>query len=189
VRRPTDLVCAAAIAITMMIGLVACGGGGGSDARSTDGATALPHDPTSDQSSDPAGDQSPAQGIEQENPKRFIERWAAAEARMQNTGTTAPYLALSRTCPTCRQLARTVARYYAAGGFVHGGAWRIDSVKISPSSQSVVIYAVRAHVAPMTVRESSSRAVEHVPGGPLTYWVGLLAKGSSFTVTSRTRVS
>jgi hypothetical protein len=180
---------AAALAIATLAGLTACGGGKGSDAGPGSDATSLPHHESSGQTSDDASDQPPAPGIEQENPKRFLARWAAAEARMLNTGKAGPYLALSRTCPACRQLAHSVARYYAAGGYIHGGAWRIDSVTLSPTSTTVVTYTVRAHAAPTEVKESSSGSVQRVPGRPVTYLVGLLAKGSSFTVTSRTLTS
>jgi hypothetical protein len=162
--------------------LTACGGGD-DGAGPADDSTVLPQDlssgPTSDHSSDPSS------GLEQENPQRFIRRWAAAEARMQNTGKTAAYLALSRECTACRRLAHTVAGYYAAGGFVHGGAWRIGSIKIAPSSSGIVTYTVLARAAPMTVRESSSEPVQHVSARLVTYEIGLLAKGSSFTVATR----
>ncbi len=181
-RRPRHLVWVAAVALATLPALAGCGGGGGSSAGAG-GPAALPSDSDSERPSD----QTPAPGIEQENPQRFIQRWAAAEARMQNTGTTAPYLALSRPCVSCRQLAHTVAGYYAAGGYIHGGAWHIDSIKAAPSSQGLVTYLVRAHTAPMTVRESSSSPVDHVPAGPVSYDIGLLAKGSSFTVGVRTR--
>jgi hypothetical protein len=106
---------------------------------------------------------------------------------MENTGKTASYLALSRDCVACRRLAHTVAGYYAAGGFVHGGAWRIDSIKMSAPIQGMVTYTVRAHIAPETVRESSSSRVDHVPGAPVSYAISLVADGASFTVALRTR--
>ena len=37
----------------------------------------------------------------------------------------------------------------------------------------------------MTVRESSSKPVQHVPARPVTYEIGLIAKGSSYTVATR----
>ncbi len=185
--RPTRAVWAGAVALTTLAGLTACGGGGG-DAPGA-GATSLPRDTTSAPGGGTASDQSSDPYIEQENPKRFVARWAAAEARMQNTGKVAPYVALSRGCRTCRQLAHTVAGYYAAGGFVHGGAWRIDSIKAVPASSGVVTFVVRGHSAPMTVRESSSGAVQHVPAAPISYLIGVVAKGSSFTVASRVRGS
>jgi hypothetical protein len=167
--------------------LTACGGG--DDSGPSADSTALPHDKASDTRSDDGSDQPSATSISQENPKRFIARWAAAEAKMQNTGKVAAYLALSRDCQTCRQLAHTVSQYYAAGGFIRGGAWKIDSVKAVPASSGLLTYAVLGHAAPMTVQESSSGAVQHVPAAPVAYLIGIQAKGSSFTVGSRTRGS
>jgi hypothetical protein len=172
------------MAITTLVALVAlaaCGSGDGHDAGSA-GKSALPKTHTSA----PSDPQTPT-GIEQENPKRFVQRWAAAEARLRNTGKIAPYVALSRSCAPCRRLASTIAGYYAAGGYIHGGSWRIDSVKLDPAATSVVTYKIEAHVASATVRESSSGPVRRVPGGQVTYRVGLVAKGSSFVVSSRTR--
>jgi hypothetical protein len=186
--RPGTAVGAAALAIAALAWLTACGGGNGSAAGPASDATSLPHHESSGQTSDDASDQ-PPQGIEQENPKRFLARWAAAEARMLNTGKASAYLALSRDCPACHQLARSVARYYAAGGYIHGGAWRIDSIRLSPTSTTVVTYTVHAQAAATEVKESSSGAVQRLPARPVTYLVGLLAKGSSFTVTSRTLTS
>jgi len=179
VRSSGRLSCTAAAltALTVLTALTACGGGGG-DGGAAD-STALPHARGSDRASDST--------LDQEDPRRFIQRWAAAESRMENTGRIAPYLGLSRGCVSCRQLAHTVAGYYAAGGFVHGGSWHIDSIKAAPSSQGMVVYVVRAHTAPMTVRESSSRPVQHVPGGPVSYLIGLIANATSFTVGVRTR--
>ena len=177
--------CAAAAAITALVGLTACSGG--DDTRPSAEATSLPHDQASDGGPGAGSDQSSHVHFEHENPKHFITRWAAAESRMQNTGRVAPYLALSRQCRACHQLAHTVARYYSAGGFIHGGAWEVDSIKAIPASSGLATYIVRGHAAPMTVRESSSGAVQHVAATRVVYMIGLMAKGSSFTVGSRTR--
>ena len=170
--------------VAALISLVACGGGGGEAGDAGRSATTLPSasDRPSDRDTDP-----PSQTLDQENPQRFIARWAAAEARMENTGKTGAYLRLSKGCAGCRTLAHTVEGYYAAGGFIKGGAWRIDSIKTGGSSNGYPIYTVRAHTTPSRVRESSSSRVLEVPGGPVTYQVGLLARGSSYTVAIRTR--
>lgn len=164
------------------LGLVACGGGDDSDAGAA--ATSLPH--ASDLPSARKTAESADQGVNQENPQRFITRWAAAEARMQNTGNTSAYLTLSHDCVTCRRLAHTVEGYYAAGGYLHGGAWRIDSIRMSPSSSGYQTYTVRAHTTPAAIRESSSSRVLRLPARPISYDIGLLADGASFTVVLRT---
>jgi hypothetical protein len=181
VGRPGHVVCTAVAMAAALVALGGCGGGDTSDAGSAD--TSLPHasdtaSARSQRSSDPF--------LEQENPQRFVARWATTEARMENTGKVARYLALSRDCVACRRLAHTVEGYYAAGGFIHGGAWRIDSIRATRSSGGLLTYVIRAHAAPSTVRESSSRPVQQVPGRPVTYQVGLTARGSSFIVSTRT---
>lgn len=163
------------------VGLVACGGG---DSDAVGDATALPH--ASDHPSAGDTDNAADPGVNQENPQRFIARWSAAEARMQNTGRTSAYLALSHDCVVCRKLAHTVEGYYAAGGYVHGGAWRITSIRMSPSSGGYQTYTVRAHTGPAAIRESSSSQVLHLPARPVSYQIGLLADGASFTVVLRT---
>jgi hypothetical protein len=172
------------VSLATLLALTACGGGGGGHAA-TGEPTALPHRSSglSGDSSSPSSDGQ----IDQENPQRFITRWAAVEGRMQNTGKTGPYLALSKGCVTCRTLAHTVAGYYAAGGFIHGGSWRIDSIKMSAPSGGYPSYTVRAHTTPSSVKESSSGRVTHVPAMPVTYQIGLLASGASYTVAIRSR--
>jgi hypothetical protein len=182
VGRPGHVVSTAAAVTAALAGLGGCGGKDSSDAGSA--ATSLPH--ASDTASARASESSDPI-LEQENPHRFIARWAAAEARMENTGKTAPYLALSRDCVACRRLAHTVAGYYAAGGFVDGGAWRIDSIKMSAPIQGMVTYTVRDHTTPETVRESSSSRVDHLPRAPVSYAISLVADGASYTVALRTR--
>lgn len=179
--RPGHVACTAVAMTVALAGLGACGGNDSSAAGSA--ATSLPH------ASGPASARSAKSDdpfLNQENPQRFIARWAAAEARMENTGKTAAYLALSRDCVACRRLAHTVAGYYAAGGYLHGGAWRIDSIKTSPSSSGYQTYTVRAHTTPAAIRESSSSRVLHLPARQVSYDIGLLADGASFTVVLRT---
>jgi hypothetical protein len=64
-----------------------------------------------------------------ESPEHFIRRWAAAEKRMENTGKTGPYLAMSQGCESCTQLANDVSNFYSAGGYVRWDGWQIVSIK------------------------------------------------------------
>jgi hypothetical protein len=169
------------MALLVPLSLAACGGG--DDSKAQRAATSLPR-PTHASARDSGP--TPGTEINLENPQRFIERWAAVEARMQNTGRTAAYLALSRGCVPCRRLAHTVEHYYAAGGYVHGGGWRIDSIRSSPSSSGYETYTVRARTAPAAIRESSSSRVLRLPSRRVSYEISLLADGSSYTVVQRT---
>jgi len=152
-------------------GLAACGG------HDTAGGTRPSDDPTSLPSRTPPST---------ESAHHFIRRWAAAEARMENTGKTAEYLALSRQCPVCRSLAHNIARRYAAGGYIRWDGLRIDSIDTPPTSQGVVLYTVHAHSAPITVRDSPSRPEQHFPAHRVTYLVGVMSGRRSYGVTSVT---
>ena len=93
---------------------------------------------------------------------------------------------MSKDCAGCRHLAGTIHGYYAAGGHVHTAGWRIDAIDAPPSATGVVTYYVTAQAAPMTIQESPSTAVEHIPGRPVHYLIPVLVRPGSFTVTSRT---
>ena len=160
-----------ATSFVLMAGLTACGGDESSD------SVTLPSDPTSLPSvKEPTA----------ESAQHFIRRWAAAEARMQDSGKTAAYLALSQDCAECRDLAETIHGYYAAGGYVRTHPWRIDAIDTPPTSRGVVLHVVHGHAPPATIEESSTKAVEHIPGRTISYLIGVLKKGDSYTVTSRT---
>lgn len=121
-----------------------------------------------------------------ESAKHFIQRWAAATARMETTGKTAQYLALTRECQTCRSLAHNIAKRYAAGGYIRWKGLRIDSVETPPNSGGVVLYTVRGVSAPMTLRDSSSSPEQHLAGRRVTYLVGVMSRSKSLSVTSVT---
>ena len=163
-------VAVAACAAVLTGGVSACGGHGSSEAAGGPDGTALPK----------------VKPRKAESAQHFIRRWAAEETRMQNTGRTAAYLAMSKDCAGCRHLAHTIHGYYAAGGHVHTAGWRIASIDAPPSATGVVTYYVTAQAAPMTIQESSSTAVEHIPGRPVHYLISVLVRPGSFTVTSRT---
>ena len=167
-RRCARVGWAVAIAIWAAIGLSACGGGDG--AGSSAAATSLPQVTASDP----------------QTAKQFIQRWAAADARMENTGRTAAYLALTRECQLCRSLAHNIARRYAAGGYIKGGGLRIDSIEVPPYSGAVVLYTVHAHSAPMTIRDSAASREQHFPGRRVTYLVGVDSGSRPRSITSVT---
>lgn len=118
--------------------------------------------------------------------RHFIRRWAVATARMETTGRTARYLALTRKCQTCRSLAHNIAARYAAGGYIRWGGLRIDSIEPPAGSEGIGLYTVHAYSAPMTLRDSSSRPEQRLAGRRVTYLVGVMSASKSFTVTSVT---
>ena len=168
--RSTRLACVAG-SMVLAATLSACGGDDSS-------AGAAPsEDPTALPSVKPAG---------VESARHFLKRWAAATARMETTGKTAQYRALTRDCQTCRGLADNIAKRYAAGGYIRWKGLRIDSIETPPNPGGVVLYTVHGYSAPMTLKDSSSRPEQHLPGRRVTYLVGVMSRSKSLSVTSVT---
>jgi hypothetical protein len=151
---------------TVVIGLVltACGGGGSTPSGAS---TSLPS------------------VTKTADPEPFVRHWLAAQQRMQITGRTAPYIAANRKCQECRTLAHFVHSYYAAGGFIRGGAYRVRSIDFT-SSQGGGIAAVHATSAPATIRTSSAKPPHHFPARRVVLYLRLAPKGGTFAVTSST---
>jgi hypothetical protein len=117
--------------------------------------------------------------------QQFVRRWLADQQRMQTTGRTAPYVAANRQCQECRTLAHFVHSYYAAGGFIRGGAYRIRSIDYTPS-QGGGIATVHATSAPGIIKTSSAEPPHHVHARRVVLYLRLVPKGGSFAVTSST---
>jgi hypothetical protein len=164
------LVWVVSIAIGTAMSLTACGGHDSADSRASTDPTTLPS----------------ATPPSTERAESFVRRFVAAEVRMENTGRTARYLAMSRTCDVCRLFAHNVAHRYAAGGYIRGGGLRIDSIESPPPSQGTLLFTVHGHTAPITIRDSSSRPEKHFAGQRVTYLVGVMPTTRSFSVTSMT---
>jgi hypothetical protein len=124
-----------------------------------------------------------------ESPQHFIRRWADAERRMENTGRTRQYLSLSDGCHACSTLARTISKYYAAGGFVDWAGWRIETIKAYPSNSDGIAFAVHSQSAPTTYRESSEQPAKVLAGGSITYVLQLEPKTDPFHVTSKAQLN
>jgi hypothetical protein len=124
-----------------------------------------------------------------ETAEHFIRRWAEAEKQMENTGKTAAYLSLSRQCDSCQQLAGDVGKYYAAGGYVRWGGWRIMSIKPYPSGGRHSAFAMRARSAPTTYKESSSSAAKTLNGGLATDLVTIARTPDAWRVVAFTKLA
>lgn len=149
--------------VVLSAALTACG-----DHSSKDAATTLPHATAS------AG------------PQEFVRRWVAAETRMQHTGRTAPYLDLSTGCQNCHALAHAIARYYADGGYLQGGDWKIHSIKVTPSSGGDLV-SVGVEATPMTIKTSSSDRGHFFKRERTTLFLRVGRRSGSYVVTSRTQ--
>jgi hypothetical protein len=131
--------------------LSACGGG--------DDSVADPPISSSPSSS------SPTSAPHRETPEHFIRRWTQAEEKMENTGQTDEYLALSRHCRPCSALAKEVKGFYKAGGYVRWGGWTIKSMTKSTGDGELVTFTVRIDSAPTEYKEASDGPTRHLAGG------------------------
>jgi hypothetical protein len=132
---------------------------------------------------------SPTTKPHHEPPEHFIRRWAAAEKHMENTGDTHAYLGLSHGCRACRQLVSDIHRFYAHGGYVHWGGWRILSITHSASGRPGLVFVVKVDSLPTTYRESSSGAIKRLSGGPATHQLTLRRIGGGWVLTQKAQLA
>jgi hypothetical protein len=154
--------------------LSACGGG----------STSVADPPVS---SSPTSS-SPTTPPAHESPQHFIRRWAAAEKRMENTGKTGPYLAMSEGCKSCTQLANDVSSFYAAGGYVKWGGWQIVSIRPYSKHGSRREFAMKARAATTSYKESASGERRTLDGGLATDVLSLRRSGDAWQVADFTKL-
>jgi hypothetical protein len=132
---------------------------------------------------------SPTGTPHRESPEHFIRRWTKAEAKMENTGDTADYLALSRGCLACQELAHTIRQYYSAGGYVRWGGWRILSIEVNSKQHDATTYAVRNRSMPTTYRKARDSSLQHFSGGVTTELLQLARTHGTWRVTSKAELA
>jgi hypothetical protein len=123
-----------------------------------------------------------------ESPEHFIRRWAAAEKRMENTGKTGPYLAMSQGCESCTQLANDVSNFYSAGGYVRWDGWQIVSIKHYADHGHRRAFAMRARAGATQYKESTSGELQTLAGGLATDVVALARTDTSWRVVGFTKL-
>jgi hypothetical protein len=168
----------AALLATLLVGaclLSACGGGS---------SVADPPMSNSPTTSAPT-----TQAPHRESPEHFIRRWAAAEKRMENTGDTGPYLAMSRGCQACQKLATQIHGFYQAGGYVHWGGWRILTIEVNSRQGHTTTYAVRNRSLPTTYRESASGGLKHLSGGVTTELLSITPSRDTWNLHSKAELA
>jgi hypothetical protein len=165
---------AGALAAPLLL-LAACGGGG----------TSIADPPISPGSTT----SSPTDQPHRESPEHFIRRWADAEKRMENTGKTAEYAALSRGCMACKKLAMQIQSFYSAGGYVHWGGWKVLSIKVNSRQGAATTYAVRNRSLPTMYKESASGPERHLPGGLTTELIQLERIEHGWNVASKAELA
>jgi hypothetical protein len=125
------------------------------------------------QSGDPTVSGSPDSAYfsqERMNPRRFLRRWEAASDRMQVTGRTAAYAAMTSGRVPCSGFVETVQRVYEEGGTVDFAGSTI--VRIAKVGGSDSTYLVTKDVSPTAVHHGDGR-LEKFPGGRTTFRVVL----------------
>jgi hypothetical protein len=145
------------------------------------GSTSVADPPVASPTSTPPSSDPPAR----ESPQHFIRRWAAAEKRMENTGDTGPYLAMSKGCEACRKLADQVRGFYAAGGFVRWGGWQILSI----TRDGGLVFDVKVRSEKTSYRASSTEGIKHLLGGPATHQLKLQDSRSGWQVTQKAQLA
>jgi hypothetical protein len=124
-----------------------------------------------------------------ETPEHFIRRWAAAEKRMENTGNTGPYLAMSQDCRACRQLADDIRHFYSAGGYAKWGGWQIQSISQEDPKGSNLVFDVKVDSLPTTYRESADSPIKHLQGGPATHQLTLRSTGRGWQLIQKAQLA
>jgi hypothetical protein len=113
---------------------------------------------------------------EAQSPEEFIREWFELNTEMQNTGETEAFLAVSRGCKTCEQLASRVEGIYGSGGEVAIAFQRVRSVDARGRDE----FSVDVEAAPTTVRETSDSTVKRLKGGPNEFIMRITPDGNAW---------
>lgn len=124
-----------------------------------------------------------------ETAEHFIRRWAETEKAMENTGRTAIYLAMSDGCTACSKLAGQIKAFYAAGGFVRWGGWRITSIAVNAHNNGATTYAVRNRSLPTVYRESATGVTKHLAGGVTTELLTVERTKDAWHITAKAELA
>ncbi len=77
----------------------------------------------------PSATATAGESLPSDTPEKAIRKWVKADSRMQNTGDSTQYLALTTgDCQPCIAWANRVAETYSAGGRAQGVELTVDSV-------------------------------------------------------------
>ena len=115
-----------------------------------------------------------------ESPQAFIRRWAVEDTRIQRTGQTASFRAMSRHCEGCLEFADLVDRIYKNGGYVRTRGWRVRRIE----KVDVHMFDLFVVASPTTYVTSRTGSVHHLPSGPAQFQLRLTKRGSSWNVAS-----
>lgn len=157
--------------------LSACGGGNSSVADPPVSSSPTSSAPTST---------SPAH----ESPQHFIHRFYAEEQRMENTGETSAYSAMTANCRPCSGLVTQVRAFYRAGGYIHWSGLTIVSIDaFSADAGPGESFTIKFDARTTRYKASASSIVKTLSGGPSTDVLTLQRTAASWTVTARARTA
>jgi len=139
--------------------------------------------PTSSPTPSPSVSETP----EAESAEDFIRRWAAIEAKMENTGDTSEYRELSGDCKACTGLASDVEDLYAAGGYLKWSGWTI--LRVTPRPGSETEFVVRVDSSPTEYRERTEGPLKRLEGGRGAHLLTLAKDDISWVVVEKAMVA
>ena len=132
---------------------------------------------------------SPTPTEQAETAEEFIRRWVAVDTKMQNTGDTAGYRAISEPmCTACDGLADQIEAIYGRGGIVQTDGFEIVAID-RRGVGSPATYDVSVHSAPTSVKPRSGAAWQHLNGGDFTYELVLSRTPGSWKIRSIAQVA
>jgi len=90
-------------------------------------------------------------------PVETVRAWVAAHNTALGSGDTEEVVALTGpACSTCDELRKSVAAVHRAGGYFHGGRWKVDAAEVTHrSSDSVTV------TAGVTVNAGTTKSNRH----------------------------
>jgi hypothetical protein len=117
-----------------------------------------------------------------QSPEEFIREWFALNTEMQNTGDTQAFLASSRPCDVCKDMASQVRRIYADGGRIQLDRQEVLRVRTGARSATIKQFDVTVEASKTRLVEAAGASEQTLPGGKSTYRVTLLRKGDAWAM-------
>ena len=154
--------------------LSACGGGSDSVA-----------DPPVSPSSTSSSTATP----QRESARDFVRHWVEEDTRMQNSGDTTAFRAMSMGCRGCDAVADRVDSIYDAGGSVHTEGWSLLRVHESTRSGGTRTFELIVNSAPTTYTPAKGATPKHLAGGREHFQIQVMPANGSWTVGQFVQVS
>lgn len=120
---------------------------------------------------------------EDETPQAFIRRWQDAGNRMQTSGETSAYLALSKNCVSCRTFARSVERVYADGGSIETDGGKVLRIDRNGGTQKEPLFDVYVAAGPTSIFTSTGEVQQKLQGGRLKFLTSLTRQSGEWLVS------